>query len=398
MQSVPAPQPRKDVFMGMQALRFRALAIATVLGATALGALPASAGAAELIYGLTWRNELVSFTSQAPSQLRTKTKVSGLQQGEALVGMDSRPINGQVVAVSNQGRLYVLNLFNGATRQVSTNMLSPLPAGQYFGMDVDPVGDDVRLVSDARQNLRIHPETAATQADGELAYATSDPGAGSKPAIVAAGYTNNVFAATTSDLYVIDAARDVLAKQDPDNAGTLFTRGALGVKVSGPQALDIAPDNTAYAALRTDGEVRSRLYRLDLASGTATPTAPESKINAPTSLAGIVAVGALPDDSSKPAILSQLLNPTRSSLRSLARVRVSCNEACTFTVTIKVDGQGVGSNSSALSAAGQRGIRVQTSSTGMRLLSGSASRLVTVQVQARDATGNANDKSWSIRL
>ena len=105
----------------------------------------------------------------------------------------------------------------------------PPLAGASFGFDFNPTVDRIRLTSDARQNLRLNPDTGATAAvDGALTYAAGDPGAASTPRIVGSAYTNSVAGATTTQLFDLDAGRDALVLQNPPNNGTLVTVGSLG--------------------------------------------------------------------------------------------------------------------------------------------------------------------------
>jgi len=115
------------------------------------------------------------------------------------------------------------------------------------------------------------PNTAGTQPDGTLAYATTDAGTGQNPNLVGTAYTNSTATATTTTLFAIDSNRDVLVKVDPPNNGTLLTVGALGVDTTDAVGFDIAgsADGTALASLTLTGGTSS-LYTLDLATGRAT--------------------------------------------------------------------------------------------------------------------------------
>jgi hypothetical protein len=69
-------------------------------------------------------------------------------------------------------------------------------AGASFGFDFNPTVDRIRVVSDAGQNVRQHPDLG-TVVDGALAYdATTDDGdpvdgnAGRTPGVVGAACTN----------------------------------------------------------------------------------------------------------------------------------------------------------------------------------------------------------------
>ena len=191
---------------------------------------PSVAGAADAIYGLTDNNRLVRFNSDSPSEAQQILAVQGLQQGETLVGIDTRAQNDTLYAVGTTNRVYQVNPVTGAARPAFGPFSLGLN-GASFGIDVNPVADSLRIVSDAEQNLRVAfvgGDAGAAQAEGALQYAAGDPGAGSDPSVGAAAYTNSVPGASQTTLYDIDTARDVLVRQDPPGAGTLVTVGALG--------------------------------------------------------------------------------------------------------------------------------------------------------------------------
>ncbi|HEX8145931.1 MAG TPA: DUF4394 domain-containing protein [Pyrinomonadaceae bacterium] len=227
-------------------------------------ATPASAAT---LYGVTGANTLVRFGSTSPGTIERTVTVTGLQGGETVVGIDARPATRQLYALGSAGRLYVVNPTSGRAALIST--VSTALSGTSFGVDFNPTVDRLRVVSDADQNLRINVDTGAATADGGLAYAAGDANAGQNPNVVGSAYTNSVAGATTTTLYGIDSARDVLVVQNPPNNGTLNTVGALGVDASDAVGFDIAPNgNTAFAALNVGGA--SQLYTINLTTGAAT--------------------------------------------------------------------------------------------------------------------------------
>lgn len=222
---------------------------------------------AATLYGVTGANTLVRFRSSSPGTIERTFNVTGLQGGESIVGIDARPATRQLYALGSTGRLYVVNPASGRAALIST--VSTALSGTSFGMDFNPTVDRLRVTSDADQNLRINVDTGATTVDTALAYAGSDVNAGQNPNVVASAYTNSVAGATTTTLYNIDSARDVLVTQNPPNNGTLNTVGALGVDTSDAVGFDIAPNgNTAFAALTVGGV--SQLYTVNLMTGAAT--------------------------------------------------------------------------------------------------------------------------------
>jgi hypothetical protein len=249
--------------------------VGLALGSTALEAQAQSARPVQLAFGLTSGNALVRFDTAAPGTILGRSTVTGLQAGESLTGIDFRPANNALYGVGSTGRLYTINPASGAAQVVGSGPLPTPLRGSAFGVDVNPVPDRLRVVSTDGQNLRINMATLEVNDDGALAYAPGDRNAGVRPNVVAAGYTNNVAGSQATMLFVIDAARDVLALQNPPNDGVLNTVGPLGVDTSDVAGLDVAPGTgTAFAALLSPGAPASALYTIDLGTGAARRVGP----------------------------------------------------------------------------------------------------------------------------
>lgn len=238
-------------------------------GVTAFVSLAlARESSAQTAVALTGANTLYTFNLSTPQTGSNSPAISGLNPGESIVGMDYRPINRLLVAVTSASRLVALNPTSGVATPLAT--LSVPLAGSNFGVDFNPVPDRLRVVSDAGQNLRINVDTGAVIVDGPLAFAASDTNAGNAPQIVGAGYTNSVAGRTavSTTLFDLDFSRDVLVRQDPPNNGTLVTIGALGVDFGAGASLDIYSPSMAYAT-NTVG-ANTTLYRINLTTGAAT--------------------------------------------------------------------------------------------------------------------------------
>jgi hypothetical protein len=100
---------------------------------------------------------------------------------------------------------------------------------------------------------------------------------------------------TTTTLFDIDPANDVLVRQDPPNNGTLNTVGTLGVDATTVAGFDIAGSNgIAYASLVVkDGNkknLRATLFTINLTTGAATAV---GKIGGPWPLTSLTALGQL---------------------------------------------------------------------------------------------------------
>jgi uncharacterized protein DUF4394 len=240
----------------------------------AAGAPPttAPANAPGQIVAVTESNKLISFQSGTPQKLCTSTAVTGLQGGDAIIGIDTRPADGALYAVGSTGRIYTVNTSTGAATMKS--MLAADPAdttapftgltGTEYGVDFNPVPDRLRIVSDTGQNLRINVDTGATTTDGDLNPAG--------PIAVAAAYTNSFAGAGATSLYVLDAAGDSLQLQNPPNDGVLSPVGALGLgDIQSVAGFDInGLNNAAIAAVNLAGVTTSELDSVSLATGAAT--------------------------------------------------------------------------------------------------------------------------------
>lgn len=220
---------------------------------------------------LTDDARLARFDLTAPWAAPGIAAISGLQAGETVLGIDFRPATGELYGLGSTSRLYRIDAITGNATAVGTGFATPL-SGTTFGFDFNPTVDRIRIVSDTEQNLRAHPDTGALAAtDGMLAYASGDPGFGTDPAVTAAAYTNSLAGATSTVLYVIDTARDVLATQVPPNAGTLNSTGSLGRDVTATSGFDIGADGRGFAALQD--ATGSFLVSIDLATGAVTNVA-----------------------------------------------------------------------------------------------------------------------------
>ena len=185
--------------------------------------------------------------------------------GGTLIGVDLRPSDRLLYALGSTNDLYRIDLSTGAAKLLSTLTL-PFDAGSRSGLDFNPQTDRLRLVGGNGQNLRVNVDLGAAASDTPLRYASNDPHAGTRPTIAAAAYTNSVKNAETTKLFDIDAGLDVLALQDPPNAGVLATVGPLGADFGPLAGFDIVTENGADRAFAVAGSV---LYEIDLATGSA---------------------------------------------------------------------------------------------------------------------------------
>jgi hypothetical protein len=361
---------------------------ALVVGTAALAA-PAGASAADAIYGVTDQNRLLRFTSEAPAGAIANTPIQGLAAGETIQGIDVRPSDDQLFAVTSANRAVRINPVTGATR-AAFGPFAPALAGGSYGVDFNPVANALRIVSDAEQNLRVSSANISSN-DAPLAYAPGDPGAGTNPSVGAAAYTNSVPGATTTTLFDLDTARDVLVRQEPPNAGTLVTIGALGANFDEPAGFDISPGGTAYAALKTNGQATHGLFRVDLANGRAAGVSETPTIAVPEgsgTLRGIAVAGPVPDDNTRP-VLSVAFSSTilEQNTRTL-EPSISCNETCVVTVQAEVQGRAAGRGTETIVGPGRTTVDVPLNATARARIARRGTELISLDIVATDAAGN----------
>lgn len=233
-------------------------------------ALVAGIAQAELVYGVTNSNTLITWDSGDSTDLLGGVAISGLMQNEQVRGIDFRPATGQLYAVGSFNNLYVINTDSGAATRVGAGPFAPGASGSSFGFDFNPTIDRIRYVSDANQNLVLNPNDGTSTQVTSLFYDASDVNAGMDPNVVGSAYTNSFMNATSTQLYGIDSALDVLVTQ-ANSAGTLMTVGSLGVDVNDSLSFDISgATGIAYATVQSNDLSRSTFWMIDLSTGEAT--------------------------------------------------------------------------------------------------------------------------------
>jgi hypothetical protein len=214
-------------------------------------------GPDQIVYAINASNELIQFNAKTPAISISKIAISGLVAGEKLMSIDFRPATGELYALSDASKLYIINQTDGKSRVVGTAAFTPALSGTIASIDFNPTVDRVRLVTNAGQNLRLNPET------GTVAATDVAINGGITPVITGIAYTNSKAGAATTTLFDVDQASGKLYTQNPPNNGTLVEVGSLGVTFTGNAAFDITPGNIALMAAGTN------FYVVDLATGKA---------------------------------------------------------------------------------------------------------------------------------
>jgi hypothetical protein len=396
----------------MRSLKSMAMGAAVV---AAFAIVPASAGAADLLAGVTGTNKVLTFASDSPGNLRTVAPISGLQAGEKIVGIDVRPRNGRLYALGSTSRLYLLSTQTGAATLVGGGPFSPALSGTGFGFDFNPVSDRARINSDTRQNLRLDPGDSTAAALGQLTYKTGDANAAAIPSVAGLAYSNPVNTATSTQLYAIDTTKDVLAIEDapatpttppttpptdPTPTGVLTTVGPLGVDAQGPLGFDITQAGKAYATFKPVGGDRVKLYSVTPTSGKATPegTQPEIGTHAVADdLTSLAVIGGVANDTTKASLTYSL--KSSSSRTNLINGRsflepVACNESCRLQVNMRIGRLLVGQGKAEIyTRAGSTSIRLKLTDSGRDALRQSHTKSLSVRFSARDRAGNLTQGS-----
>jgi Domain of unknown function (DUF4394) len=214
------------------------------------------------LYATTSQNQLIKFNSADAGDIRDIQAITGLPAGVTLKGIDFRPATGDLYGVGSDSVVYRLNPRTGiAVAEAPT--FTPALRGKSFGVDFNPTVDKIRVVSDDRQNLRLNVD------EGTVLSTDKDINPG-MPQIVGAGYLNSSFSATrptATTLYVVDAASDMLFKQNPPNDGTLTEGKWLGIDVGLNANFDIAGEENMGFLTNSTKNRGTTLYSVDPTTG-----------------------------------------------------------------------------------------------------------------------------------
>jgi outer membrane protein assembly factor BamB len=235
--------------------RITKLTLAAVVSTLALTA----AAKAEMAVALSGDATLTTFDTKS-LKANGSTPIKGVNG--RVVGIDMRPSDGMLYAVTADGTVYTVDAKSGqATMKVKLETM--LPAGVKATVDFNPAADRLRLLGSDGTSLRANVDDGKVITDGKLKYAEGDKNAGKTPNVVAGAYSNSVKGTKETALYDLDGTLGAYIRQAPPNDGILQTLGDSGLK--GEIAFDIVTDaagkNTGYAVLA------GTLYTVDIANG-----------------------------------------------------------------------------------------------------------------------------------
>lgn len=234
---------------------------------------PKSIAAGITFYALAG-NTLDKYSTYDPEKILGSAMITGLQAGESILGIDFRPLNGQLYALGSNSRVYIVNPTTGvatfAFSFTTTTGMTVLLSGTSFGFDFNPAADRLRIISNTGQNLRVVPDNVAAGVAGTtFVDANINPMGASVNGVA---YDNNDNdPATATELYALDVNTDLLYEIDPPNAGTLVEPVPVSLKLEGDGGFDIAPRNanvTSDIGLALyEVNKKSTLFQIDVETG-----------------------------------------------------------------------------------------------------------------------------------
>ena len=101
-----------------------------------------------------------------------------------MLGIDFRPANGKLYALTSTAHVLTVELNTGASTVVATPSADAVDTtlpytglgnAERFAVDFNPVADRLRVISDSGLNLRINADTGATTTDGAINRAGAAP-------------------------------------------------------------------------------------------------------------------------------------------------------------------------------------------------------------------------------
>lgn len=245
----------------------------------AVGILSASSALADAtVYALGTDNILRVFQASTPGTISATIPVTGLAQGESLIGIDTRALNGDLVGVGSGSSIYKIDKVTGAATVIGTPGQLGL-SGAEAGIDFNPTVDRIRYVDAGAGNRRFNPLNGTVAGnDAALTYSNNQ----ATPRAVGVAYTNSKLGGVPVGSvreYIIDSAIDALGEVGSQAGGNASFNGGvtavvgsgLGVDTNDLVGFDI-DGNTgiAYLSLTDPSTNLSSFYTLNLTTGSAT--------------------------------------------------------------------------------------------------------------------------------
>lgn len=240
--------------------------------------------------GLSPDNELV-FLSLDPYAVETGVvSVTGLRgPEERLIAIDkvigdpngfpttNEPADrGLLYGLSDDGLLYRIEEISGQATLISAQPLDPSPIGKMTGFDYDNLSGELRIITDAGEDLRVDPVTGRVVGIGPNTLA-------GRATVNAIGVAYEPGAAISS-LYLIDVMNNRLLWEPKYGQGYYIPIGETGFTFSGEGGLEVYRNQVGYSVQLSSSqrnlaatynnfddttEEAYRLLTIDLRSGRA---------------------------------------------------------------------------------------------------------------------------------
>ncbi len=232
----------------------------------------------ELVYGLTKVNSnLISFSSDAPTTIRSIKTITGLVNNQRIAGMDVRPANLKLYALgyndtSKNFTVYWIDTATGVATKIGEGGTLELGMGERIGFDFNPTVDRIRVTATNGANYRLHPETGSIVAtDTALAYVAGDVNVGNTAHVGPIAYINSYRNATATTLYGVDEVNNAFVSIVPPNQGALNTIASQILMFNNSDrttGMDFYYDsttavNTGYFAANSNTGISDSLYSIN---------------------------------------------------------------------------------------------------------------------------------------
>jgi hypothetical protein len=226
------------------------------------------------LIGLTPTNELVHMLAGPPVMEQSMVAITGLRDGENIIGIDKLQSSGILYGISNLNVLYQIDKTTGVAVLISTAEFNPTISGDFVGVDFNPQDGLLRVITNTGQILKISPVT------GLVTGTESVLGLGNVTRINSVAYMPVTGTTARPALYEIDFATNALYRQS--SFGSLQLVGSTGFTWEGEGGFEITSSYYAFAAQygysrqpifghQDSTQPAHRLHRLDLRTGRATP-------------------------------------------------------------------------------------------------------------------------------
>lgn len=221
-------------------------------------------------------NTLLRFDSAAPGTIEASVPITGLLAGETMRAIDFRPADHALYGIASnaagdQVRLYTLDPVTGAASAFPA-LITGLTPGTYWAMSFHPYIDEIRLVNDLDENLRVNPNDGS-----RLDTTVNDTNLNPASVIIDSVAYHPSAGGGFPTLYALNSATYTLVRiggidgTPSPNGGSVTNVGPLGLLWLGNgTALDSSPDGSLYGVISSFLTSACSLYRIDTATGAGT--------------------------------------------------------------------------------------------------------------------------------